>query len=280
MLLYYFFIFLFGLAVGSFLNVVIFRLENGWSIVNDRSKCMHCKHVLSWYDLFPILSFVALKARCRYCKKKISWQYPIVEISTALIFLLIFNFKFLISNELLIFNAKFLIEIFYYFFIASAFIVIFVYDLNHYIIPDEVIYLAIAIALVFNLYADTGIIYNISSLDLQFILNNSVFINHFFAAVNSFIFFFAIVFFTNGKGMGGGDVKLGFLMGLLLGWPMVFLSIFLSFILGSVVGILLVLRKKKNMKSMIPFGPFLIIGTMAGLFWGEEIARWYFGMIN
>jgi len=297
MFLYDIIIFVFGLSVGSFLNVVIFRLENGWSIVNDRSKCMHCKHILAWNDLVPVASFLFLGGTCRYCKKNISRQYPIVEISTALIFILISNSIVHISNEVPVIDYQLLSSLFYYFIIASSLIVIFVYDLRHYIIPDEVILIAVVVSLVYNISIDSTLRYMILSgfksvHDFQgggdlftgfsnmteFLLANSVFLNYLFAALVSFVFFFSIVFFTRGKGMGGGDVKLGFLMGLVIGWPNITLAILLSFIIGSVFGIALVISKKKDMKSMIPFGPFLVIGTFLMLFWGEKIMRWYFGL--
>ena len=270
-------ILIFGLIIGSFLNVIIFRLENGEKIINDRSRCLHCKHTLSWLDLIPILSFMFLKGKCRYCHSKISWQYPLVEIATGALFVLIFNISAQIEPVL---SWQFYLSIFYYFYISSAFIVIFVYDLKHYIIPDKIIYPAIIITTTFHLFSEF-----ITTNNFQFPISNfqsifnSQFLNFLFAAILASGFFYAIIIITKGKGMGGGDVKLAFLMGLLLGWPVILLSIFLAFILGSVIGIFLILIGRKRMKSMIPFGPFLIIGTFIGLFWGEEIIKWYLNII-
>ena len=257
-ILYNIIIFIFGLIIGSFLNVVIFRLENGGKIVNDRSKCLHCGHTLEWYDLIPVLSFIFLKSKCRYCNNKISWQYPIVELATGILFILIFNIQY---------SILFLL---FWFYITSIFIVIFIYDLKHYIIPDKVIYPAIIIATGFNLF--NNIQYSIFNIQSIF--------NFLFPAFLASGFFYAIIIITKGKGMGGGDVKLAFLMGLLLGWPIILLSLFSSFILGSLVGIFLILIGKKKMGSAIPFGPFLIIGTFMGLFWGEKIIKWYLNLIN
>lgn len=264
MLVFYLIIFILGLAIGSFLNVVIFRLENGEKIVNDRSRCLNCGHILNWQDLIPVLSFIFLKGKCRYCKNKISWQYPLVEIGTAMLFVMVLNFQFSISNFQSIFNFQFLITIFYLLFIISSLIVIFVYDLKHYIIPDKVIYPAIVIALGFNLFNN---------------FHNSLFLNNIFAAFVASGFFYTIIVLTKGKGMGGGDVKLAFLMGLILGWSIVLIALFSAFILGSVVGISLILAGKKKMGSMIPFGPFLVLGTFMGLFWGEGIVEWYLGIL-
>ncbi|MCK5412900.1 MAG: prepilin peptidase [Candidatus Pacebacteria bacterium] len=253
--IYLIIIFIFGLLIGSFLNVVIFRLETEEKIVNDRSRCPNCKHILSWKDLFPVLSYVFLKGKCRYCQKKISIQYPLVELMTASFFVLIFSYFFSVTEKYFVAN------IIFYFFVISVFIVISVYDLRHYIIPDKVIYTAIIITALFN-----------------FIFFNSIFFNHLFSAIVAFGFFLTIIILTKGQGMGGGDAKLGFLMGLILGWPLVFLAIFFASVSGSIVGMALIIGKKKKIKSMIPFGPFLIFGTVLSIFYGEEIVRWYFDL--
>lgn len=264
MLLFYFFIFVLGLIIGSFLNVVIFRLENEEKMVNDRSKCLHCKHFLIWSDLIPVLSFIFLKRKCRYCGENISWQYPLVELGTGILFIMAFGIWYWVSN---IFYLLFL------FYIISVLIVIFVYDLKHYIIPDKVIYPAIVVAFVYKIFE----ILKFNHLDL--IGNLITIFNPFIAAILAGAFFYAIIIITKGKGMGGGDMKLGFLMGLILGWPLVLLSLFLSFIIGSVVGIFLIFLGNKKMKSVIPFGPFLVLGTFIALFWGERIVGWYLSMI-
>ncbi len=283
LILYNIIIFIFGLIIGSFLNVVIYRLENGDKIINDRSRCLSCKHTLNWFDLIPILSFIFLKGKCRYCNSKISWQYPLVEIGTGILFVLIFNFQFSIFNQYSIFNIQYFYLLFWLY-ITAAFIVIFVYDLKHYIIPDKVIYPAIIITTIFRLFSefivDNNIQYSIFNISAQ---SGPVlgwqFSNFIFAAFIASFFFYSIIILTKGKGMGGGDVKLAFLMGLFLGWPVILLSIFLSFIFGSIIGIYLILIGKKKMGSMIPFGPFLIIGTFVGLFWGERIVEWYINSI-
>ncbi len=276
--------------MGSFLNVVIFRLENREKIVNDRSKCLRCNHILAWYDLIPVFSFIFLKGRCRYCGKKISWQYPIVELITGTLFVIIFNFsaqggpasgwQFLLS----------ILSLLFWFYIVSSLIVIFAYDLKHYIIPDKIIYPAIVVTFIYKLFE----ILNFGHLNLFRIWNlpaqgwsalggeigNLITVfNPFIAAILAGAFFLSIVLLTRGRGMGGGDVKLGFLMGLILGWPLVLIALFLSFIIGSVAGIFLILVGNKTMKSMIPFGPFLVLGTFIALFWGEGIIEWYLNII-
>ena len=237
-MLFYLFIFILGLAVGSFLNCVIYRLETGGSFLRGRSFCPHCKHLLGWPDLIPVLSFLILKGRCRYCHKKISFQYPLVEIATGLLFLLIFNFQFSIFNYL----------------IAPFLVIIFVYDLKHFIIPDEVIYPAIAIAAICNFSAWPS-------------------------ALGAAAFFGAIVLISRGKWMGVGDIKLGFLMGLILGWPNILVALFLAFLIGAIIGVGVIISGKKTLKSEVPFGPFLVTGTIISLFWGQKIINWYLNFL-
>ena len=257
----YLIIFIFGLIVGSFLNCVIYRLEQKQSFLKGRSYCPHCKHTLKWQDLIPVFSFLFLKGKCRYCNEKISVQYPLVEMATALLFLLILNFKFLIFNEFLIFNFETITYFLYLFIISSLLIIIFVYDLKHFIIPDRVVFPAIAIALIFNFFP-----YVRSSVGGH---------NSILTAAGAAIFFLIIVLISQGKWMGVGDIKLAFLMGLLLGFPYILVALFFSFLIGAIMGIGLILAKRKTMKSEIPFGPFLVAGTFVALFWGREIIQYY-----
>lgn len=317
--LFYFFLFLFGLCIGSFLNAVIFRLEKGESVIAEprgktrgttrkfsRSYCPHCRKTLKWHDLIPVLSFFILRGKCRYCGKNISWQYPLIEIATGLIFLLISNFEFLlfrraelpgglISNQFLIFNFKFIIDFVYWFYIASVLIVVFVYDFRHYIIPDKILFPAIVITLIYRFWEVFGYLVIQNSIKIQ----NSKFeilISFIAAAVIVSAFFLAIVLISKGRAMGLGDVKLAFLMGLILGWPNIFIALFLAFSCGAIVGLALVfwslilsretfsgcpenvslgLKNAYTLKSQIPFAPFLIAGTFSALFWGEQIISWY-----
>ncbi|MDO8669062.1 MAG: prepilin peptidase [Candidatus Buchananbacteria bacterium] len=239
------FIFIFGLAAGSFLNCVVYRLERGESFLGGRSYCPHCRHKLGFFDLIPVLSFFWLRGLCRYCKEKISIQYPLIEIATGLLFLLIFT----------IFNWQ---DSIFYFLISIFLVIIFVYDLKHYIIPDKVIYPAIAIAGIFNL------------LKSDFLLS----------AFGAAGFFLAIVLVSRGKWMGVGDIKLAFLMGLVLGWPNILAALFLAFLIGAIIGLGLIIWGKKTIKSEVPFGPFLVLGTFIALFWGRELINWYLLHLN
>jgi len=244
-------------------------LEVGDSALRGRSYCPHCKHTLSPTDLIPLLSFLFLKGRCRYCKGKISWQYPLVEAATGILFVSIFNFQFPIFNQLSIFNFQ-TISLLYSFFVVGILIVVFVYDLKHYIIPDKVIYPAIVITFIYQLFG-------IWKLDIG---NFELLTDPFIAGSIASIFFLAIVLISRGTWMGLGDVKLAFWMGLVLGFPHILVALFLAFWLGAIIGIGLIVAGKRTLKSEVPFGPFLVIGTFITLFWGEKLMSWYFSLFT
>ena len=261
------FVFVLGLSFGSFLNVVIFRLEQNEG-VGGRSYCPHCKHQLSWLDLVPVFSFLWLRGKCRYCKQKISWQYPLVEVSTGLIFLLISNSQFLISNE--ISNAKILETIFLWY-IASSLIVIFTYDLKHFLIPDVVLLPAIIVTFLYRILENL--------VHWKLIENWELIIgNYLLAALIASSFFLLIFLASRGRWMGFGDVKLAILMGLLLGLPNIFAALFLAFLGGAIIGIGLMLLHEKGLKSEVPFAPFLIVGTALAYFFGNGIIAWYMSL--
>jgi len=286
-ILIYYLIFAIGACWGSFLNCLIYRWEQGQKLNQGRSFCPKCRHQLGFWDLVPVLSFIFLRRKCRYCQKPIAWQYLAVEIATGLIFVLIFNFKFLICqeplaslavipselrNQFLIFNFKNWIELFYYWFVASCLLVIFIYDLKHYIIPDKAVYSAIIVVFLFRILNLFG------NLKLE-IRNYDPLLNSLLAAVVAFGFFFCIWAISRGRYMGFGDVKLAFLMGLFLGWPNVLLAFFTAFLSGALVGVGLMILGRKKMRSQVPFGPFLIFGAFLAWFWGGPIINWYLNLL-
>lgn len=248
------FIFLLGLSVGSFINVLIDRLPKNESIVKKRSHCDSCKKTLGFLDLIPVLSFIILKEKCRYCHSPISIQYPIVELLTGFLFLLIF----------VVFGGIREIRVVgFYFFIVSSFIAIFFIDLKEGIIPDKIIYPAILISLVFLIF--------------QY---HNILISHLLSAFGACLFFFFLLVATRGRGMGFGDVKLVFLMGLLLGFPKIIVALYVAFLTGAILGIILVLcRVKKLGGGTLPFGPFLVLGTLGSLFWGDFLVRYTFSFL-
>lgn len=277
-------VFLFGLAIGSFLNCVIYRLETKETLWG-RSHCPHCNHILSWLELIPVVSFLVLAGKCWHCHTKVSWQYLLVEISTALIFLLIFNFsraggisfmgQFSIFNQFEILNFVNLLFLFY---IASVLIVIFVYDLKHFIIPDVVLFPAITAAFLYRLFENLIIPKFIENWSLS-IDNFYLLSNYMLAALLAAGFFLCIFLVSRGAWIGFGDVKLAILMGLMLGFPDVLLALFLAFLLGAAVGVILMLTQSKELKSEIPFAPFLIFGTLVTLLWGNSIIDWYMHLL-
>ncbi len=245
----YILLFILGLVVGSFLNCVIFRLEEGKSFLKGRSFCPFCGKVLGFWDLIPLLSFLFLRGRCRYCKKRISRQYPLVELFVGIIFVLVFRY--------------FGLGEFFFLLLSSCFLVIiFVFDLKRYIIPDRIIYPAVLIAFFYRLFFDYGSWH------------------YFLSGLGAGFFFLLIVLVSKGKWMGVGDIKLALFMGFLLGYPNILTALFLAFLIGAIIGVGLVLAKKKGMKSEVPFGPFLVLGTFLALFWGPLIIEWYWNLFN
>ncbi len=263
-----FFIFIFGLCIGSFLNCVIYRLEQKKSL-KGRSFCPYCKHTLSWSDLVPVFSLLFLRGKCRYCKKKISVQYPLVEIATGVLFVLILSFGDVGFPAGSPTSVGSLLNIAFLFYVASVLIIVFVYDLKHYLIPDKILFPAIGVAFIYRLFENL----NISNWIL--ISNLAPFLNYFWAAAIASGFFLAIFLISGGRWMGFGDVKLAILMGILLGFPNILVGLFLAFFFGAIIGVILMVLNKKGLKSEIPFGPFLIAGTFIAMFWSQAIIQWY-----
>lgn len=254
--------FVFGLIIGSFLNVVIYRLDMAESLMG-RSHCRHCKTKIAWYDNIPFFSFLLLRARCRKCEQKISWQYPLVEIGTGIAFAILAT-KFFVLADM---NSWFLTG--YYLLAFSALIVIFVYDLLHMEIPTVVLWSAVAFAISCNLILDW------SGMSSAGLLNNITYSGA-LAAFSAFAFFFLLSAISHEKWMGMGDAFLVILLGLILGWPKILLALFLAFLVGAIYGIITLALKKKKMNSQIPFAPFLIAGAFFSLVWFNEIVNWYF----
>jgi len=262
--------FILGLVVGSFLNSVIYRIHKKESIFFPRSHCPCCNYKLTWKDLIPVLSFLILRGKCRHCKKPISFQYPLVELSTGFLFLLIFNFQPSFFNQFLIFNFQNFIFLIYLLIISCFLIVVFVYDLKHYIIPDKIVYPAILVS---------GIWYLVSGIFFGLYTNHQI-LNLIYSCLGASLFFFLIWFLSRGKWIGFGDVKLVFFMGLFLGFPNILVALFLAFLIGAIIGLGFIFFKKKDLSSEIPFGPFLVTGTFIALFFGRELINWYLNFLN
>jgi len=247
-------IFILGVSVGSFLNVLIDRLPKGEAITG-RSQCDFCRKKLRWYDLIPVLSFILLKGKCRYCKKKLSSQYPLVELLTGISFMLISNFKFQISNQFQIFNFQSL-NLIVLWGVVSCLIVIFFSDLKYHLISDYVL-LAFSVFSFFYHFSNNITIQQYSNL----------FISGLIVALPIFL----IYYLSRERAMGLGDVYLSAIIGFLLGWKTGFLALYIAFVTGAIFGLILILLRKKKLKSRIPFGPFLVIGTVIMLFFQDKV---------
>jgi prepilin signal peptidase PulO-like enzyme (type II secretory pathway) len=268
-----FLLFILGLAVGSFLNVVSLRYDpnSNRSIfslapIGGRSKCPSCAVTLRWYDLIPVLSFIMIRHKCRSCGIKISWQYPIVEIIAGFIALLPFYFYTGTISSLilgLIWTAVFYI-----------FLLITIVDFHHYLIPDE-LNLAIAVLGIAKIGASPFASF-LGGYGQIFGLRENLFINYFAAALFGLLFFGTIILATRGRGMGMGDLKMAGALGLLLGWPDIILAILLSFIWGSIYSIFKMAFSGLKLKDAVPFGPFIVLGVITTIFFGADILRLYF----
>lgn len=289
--------FIIGTVLGSFAKVIADRSlvkQSFWG----RSYCPHCKKQLRWYDLFPILSFLILRGRCRHCRKKISLHYPLTEIILGLIIAVLFS---QVVPQFTDFTDSFKLTLNLMGLIFSIFAVVVLYivaltDIKKMLIPDLVILPSIMIGLIALLViylAKIGYLYYILYNNPlgRYILspNNPYFTRHVLQTVEPFIwsiaaglgiglFFTLLIIITRGRGMGGGDVKLGAFIGLTLGFPNSVVALMLAFLTGAVVSIFLVLLKRKHFGQTIPFGPFLVLGSYIALFWGKEIVNWYLGL--
>jgi len=239
---------LLGFAVGSFLNVCIDRLPDGQSILRPRSHCPACKTVLAARDLVPVLSYLFLRGRCRYCSAPIPLRVLLVEAGSGLLFLLLWS-RYGTSLDF-VFIAL----------VACVLIVALVIDFEHLLIPNRLIYPAIGAALLaMPLAVGPGLSQALwgGVIGLGLLL---------------------LIVLVYPRGMGLGDVKLAALVGLVVGFPLVLLALFLSFVLGGAVGAAAVLARRAGMKDALPFAPFLAMGGMVALLYGEEILRWYPGL--
>lgn len=242
-------LFILGAVTGSFLNVCIYRLPRKGSVVSPGSYCPRCDLPVRWYDNVPLLSYLWLKGRCRNCGERISVRYPLVELLNAVLYLLA-GLKFGIEPALL--PALLFI---------SALIVIFFIDIEFYIIPNVIVLPVAAVGLAAAIALNPGRWYE-----------------YLIAGLVSAAFFFIVVMLKPG-GMGMGDVKMAGMMGFFLGWP-VTVALFTGFLLGAVTGVALIIAGRKGRKSRLPFGPFLAIGALVALFFGEFLLETYLGLFD
>jgi leader peptidase (prepilin peptidase)/N-methyltransferase len=243
----------FGLIIGSFLNVCIYRIPRNMSIIMPSSRCPACNKPIKAWDNIPVISYILLGGKCGYCKKKISLKYPLVEALNAFLYVALL-WRYGPEWYFFLYGA-----------LISALIVITFIDLDFQIIPDRITLVGIPVGFL------AGSLFLPDPFARASVLGVKASIIGFLAGGG----FFYIVAVLSKGGMGGGDIKLMAMVGALMGWKSVFLTTFLGSLVGSVVGIFLIIFKGKGRKAKIPFGPFLAFGTLITLFFGQEIMTWY-----
>jgi len=246
----YILIFILGLIVGSFCNVCIYRIPKNESIIYPASHCPKCRTTIKPVDNIPLLSYILLKGRCRNCGSKISIQYPVVELLTGMIYLIIYLIYGLSIQSLI------------YIILSSALIIIAFIDLNEQIVPDVISLPGIGVGLILSFFVPYLSFINSA---LGVVVGGGIIL--IIALVGSMIF--------KKEAMGGGDIKLAAMIGAFLGWRYTIISLFLGFFLGALAGIFLILSKIKSKEDMVPFGPFIALGSLITLLWGEKIIAWY-----
>lgn len=283
--------FLLGTILGSLAKTLADRSLKNRSFWG-RSVCPKCKHTLGILDLFPILSFILLSGKCRYCKRKLDSSYLIVEVLMGFVIAILF-WQTTSNFQSSIFNFQFIFDLLFKIFFVTTLIIVFLTDLKEMLIPDRIIIPATIIgflALILDTLYKIWLLYSSLSQNSAglFLLspNTDYFKRHALILAEPLlgslatglavaVFFSALIIVTRGRGMGWGDVKLGAFLGIYLGFPNGILAIILSFITGAVISLLAIFFGKKNLKSQIPFGPFLSLGGFIALLWGEKIINWY-----
>ena len=246
--------FIFGICIGSFLNVCIFRLPAGKSIVHPPSSCPACGTAIRFYDNIPVLSYFILRGRCRHCHTSIAFRYALVELFGGLMAMCVFV-KFGPGIE----------GIVYYGFIAALLVVTFI-DIDHRIIPDVI--------------SLPGVVLGFAASFIMPSLNWTDSLLGLLAGGGSlFAVAWGYELITGKEGMGGGDIKLLAMIGAFIGWQGVLLTIFLGSAIGTFVGMIAMLKEKQNMKMRIPFGPFLALGAVISIFFGNELILWYWNVL-
>lgn len=247
--------FIYGILIGSFLNVCIYRIPEDMSVVTERSHCMNCNSKLKWYELIPIFSYVFLLGRCRKCKSRISIQYPIIEALNGVMYVFVFSFNGWDSIYTLLLNVV-------YCFTISALIVLSIIDFKTNIIPAgiNIFILVMGLATVMIKYFQSG-------------RGTEVVLNHTIGLFAISLFLLIIFYVTKGKAIGGGDIKLMAAAGLLLGWELVILAFFIGCILASIIHP--IRMRISNIGKVLAFGPYLSIGIILALFFGRVIITWY-----
>jgi len=257
-----FYIFIFGACFGSFLNVCIYRLPRELSVVKPRSFCPSCSKLIPWHDNVPIFSYLWLKGRCRFCRRRISFRYVFVELLTAILTVLIIDRGQTLGLDF--------VEILMRIILTYALIVVSMIDIDFYIIPNEISYSGLVIGLIYSLFHPAHLLQ--SNIGMSFLA--SIFGAVMGGGVLWLIGWLAKICMKK-EAMGLGDVKLMAMVGAWLGWKAALVSILIASVLGSLVGIVFVVRKRLDLESKMPFGPFLSVAVFIYMMWGEALLSWY-----
>jgi leader peptidase (prepilin peptidase)/N-methyltransferase len=243
---------LFGLAVGSFLNVCIHRLPDRKSVVSPGSRCPGCGYELRWLDNIPVVSYLMLGGRCRSCRAPISIRYPIVETVTMVVFVAHY---LIIGPDILLVPRLFF---------ACLLIVLFAIDLEHHLLPNAITLPGIVIGLIFSLLLPPGLV--------------SAALGTLIGGGSLWLIGEAYYRFSGQEGMGGGDVKMLAMIGAFLGWKLAIVTLVFSSIAGALIGLLVLAIKKGGLKYALPYGTFLALGALIASLFGDRIVAWYVGL--
>lgn len=260
-------LFALGAAIGSFLNVIIYRSVHNESWMVGRSKCESCSKQIHWYDNIPLLSYLILYGKCRFCKTPLSLSHPVIEFMTGSLFVWWFWMGSLFFR--LTQHPFSVIQPMFWLLVGLSLLIIFFADIRYMIIPDEAVVFLTVITLLYRI-----------TLTLSGVMQPTDFVWTILGSVLVSTFFYFLWKVTQGRGMGFGDVKFAIPFGLLLGWPNVFVGTFFAFVFGAVVGVGLMIAKKKTLRQAVPFGPFLVSSTVATLVLGTHVWQWYINLLH
>lgn len=273
------FVVLLGLVAGSFVSVLIYRIPREESIVWGRSHCRSCNHLLGMRDLVPLISFLSTMGKCRYCKTVLPLTYPIIEVTTSLLFLLAYWLTIATQPYIPVLQLLTLVYLALLFIVLAALFFIDLYDL---LLPDTLVFSSFFLVFLYHvlynfLYTLRLTTAPVFSANFLMLLTQNLqpFAHGVLAGFAVAVVFFLLIVATKGRGMGGGDVKFALVMGAVIGWPNLLVALFLAFFLGAIISIFLLLLRKKQFGQTIPFGPFLIIGTLSTLVWGDQLVQWF-----
>lgn len=260
-------LFFLGAAIGSFLNVIIYRSTTGESWAKGRSHCETCSKAIPWFENIPVVSYFMLRGKSRCCKKPLSLSHPVIEGLTGALFVWWYVAGFVFFK--LTTQPFVVLQPLFWLLVGLLLLYIFIYDYRYMLIPTwSVTVLFVLVVFYRLLLAATGIMQyqDLYSAIITMVVASS--------------FFFLLWIATQKKGIGFGDVELAVPLSLLLGWPKAVVGFFLAFVLGGIVGGYLLATKKASLKRAVPFGPFLILGTLLALIWGDAIFNWYVTLIT